>query len=58
LVSSAFDKKEAMCSIGIETGGLQRSLFIRESIARPLLREILKDIELSADELLAKLDKL
>ena len=27
-------------------------------IARPLLREILKDIELSADGLLAELDKL
>jgi predicted RNA binding protein YcfA (HicA-like mRNA interferase family) len=27
-------------------------------IARPLLREILKDIELTADDLLAELDKL
>jgi predicted RNA binding protein YcfA (HicA-like mRNA interferase family) len=29
-----------------------------KDIARPLLREILKDIELPADDLLAKLDKL
>ena len=48
-----------MCSTGILTGGRRLSpIMLAEDLARPLIREILREIDLSPDQFVAELKRL